>query len=71
MNPDYKLLSVIIPVYNEKSTVGEVIERVSKVKLPLEKEIIVVDDGSNDGTAEVLRKTQTEVKHLYRTPIWN
>jgi len=42
-------LSVIIPVYNEESTVSEVIERVKAV--PYEKEIIVVDDGSTDATA--------------------
>jgi len=47
-------LSVIIPVYNEKSTIAEVISRVAAVRL--EKEIIVVDDGSTDGTVDVLRK---------------
>ena len=45
-------LSVIIPVYNEKSTIAEIIERVKAVDIP--KEIIVVDDGSRDGTTEVL-----------------
>ena len=41
-------LSVIIPVYNEEKTVGEVIRRVVAVKI--EKEIIIVNDGSSDGT---------------------
>jgi glycosyltransferase involved in cell wall biosynthesis len=45
-------VSVIIPVYNEKSTVGEIIDRVRAVDL--EKEMIVVDDGSTDGTAQQL-----------------
>lgn len=54
MNPDFKLLSIIIPVYNEESTVGEVIDLVSKVNLPIAKEIIVIDDGSDDGTVELL-----------------
>jgi len=43
-------LSVIIPVYNEINTIAEIIERVKGV--PIEKEIIVVDDGSTDGTRE-------------------
>lgn len=54
-------LSVIIPVYNEESTVGEVIEQVLSVELSgVEKEVIVVDDGSTDGTAEVLKHEQSE-----------
>jgi len=45
-------LSVIIPVYNEKNTLAEIVERVQKVGL--EKEIILVDDCSSDGTRELL-----------------
>jgi glycosyltransferase involved in cell wall biosynthesis len=47
-------LSVIIPVYNEVATIQEIIERVKQA--PFEKEIIVVDDFSNDGTRELLEK---------------
>ena len=47
-------LSVIIPVYNEKNTVLELLRRVEAVPLSLDKEIIVVDDFSTDGTREVL-----------------
>lgn len=47
-------LSVIIPAYNEKNTVLELLRRVEAVPLSLEKEIIVVDDFSTDGTREVL-----------------
>jgi glycosyltransferase involved in cell wall biosynthesis len=46
-------LSVVIPVYNERDTILEVVSRVNKV--PLEKEIIIVDDFSTDGTREVLQ----------------
>ncbi|MBW2472429.1 MAG: glycosyltransferase family 2 protein [Deltaproteobacteria bacterium] len=45
-------VSVIIPVYNETSTIGEIIDRVRAVDL--EKEMIVVDDGSTDGTSQQL-----------------
>lgn len=46
-------LSIIMPVYNERETISEILQRVREVDLP--KEIIVVDDGSTDGTREVLR----------------
>ncbi len=47
-------VSVVIPVYNELQTVARVISRVAA--LPFEKEIVVVDDCSTDGTVEVLKK---------------
>jgi glycosyltransferase involved in cell wall biosynthesis len=49
-------LSVLIPVYNEEDTLAEVIKRVSEVDL--DKEIIVVDDCSTDGTREILLPMQ-------------
>lgn len=49
-------LSVIIPAYNEKNTIKEIVRRVKQVELPgADKEIIVVDDGSSDGTRDVLK----------------
>jgi glycosyltransferase involved in cell wall biosynthesis len=47
------LLSVIIPVYNEKNTIRQIVERVQAV--PITKEIIIVDDGSRDGTRDILK----------------
>jgi glycosyltransferase involved in cell wall biosynthesis len=48
----FMTLSVIIPIYNEKSTINTLLERVIATKLA--GEIILIDDGSNDGTREVL-----------------
>ncbi|HSR52722.1 MAG TPA: glycosyltransferase family 2 protein [Acidobacteriota bacterium] len=50
-------LSVVIPVYNEKATIKEILRRVHEVDLP--KEIIVVDDGSSDGTRDQLRQWES------------
>lgn len=47
-------LSIIIPVYNEKNTVLELLNRVNNVNFPYSYEIIIVDDGSTDGTREIL-----------------
>ena len=46
-------LSVVIPVYNEVENIGEILKRVQSTKLA--KEIVVVDDGSQDGTRDTLR----------------
>ena len=48
------LISIIVPVFNEAGTVGRVIERLLRIPLPAPREIIVVNDGSTDGTREVL-----------------
>ena len=47
-------LTVIIPVYNEADHINEILKRVQATKLA--KEIIVVDDGSKDGTRDLLQK---------------
>jgi len=49
-----QLLSIIVPVYNEAGTVHQVIDRLLQIPLPLQREIIVVNDGSTDGTRQVL-----------------
>ncbi|MGB9642087.1 MAG: glycosyltransferase family 2 protein [Candidatus Ratteibacteria bacterium] len=47
-------LSIIVPVYNEKSTMASIIQKVLEV--PLDKEIIIVDDGSTDGTTDIIKQ---------------
>jgi glycosyltransferase involved in cell wall biosynthesis len=49
-----ELLSIIVPVYNEAKTIRQVIERLLEISLPVPREIVVVNDGSTDGTTEVL-----------------
>lgn len=51
-------LSVIIPVYNEEKTIAAVVRRVQNA--PFDKEIVIVDDGSSDGTREVLVTLEKE-----------
>jgi glycosyltransferase involved in cell wall biosynthesis len=54
------LLSVVMPAYNERTTIDEIIRRVLAV--PLRIELIVVDDGSRDGTGDILDRLQQELK---------
>ena len=49
-----ELISIVVPVYNEEATVGQVIDRLLAIELPIPREILVVNDGSTDGTRSVL-----------------
>ncbi len=58
------ILSIIIPAYNEEKSVNELLERVKAVDLGMldvEKELIVVNDGSKDNTADIVRKNHKDV----------
>ena len=62
-------VSIIIPVYNERDTIRPLIERV--LALPLDKEVVVVDDGSQDGSMEILRDDIAKrpgVRAFFQTP---
>ena len=58
MNGNPPTLSVIIPAFNEAPTIRQVVEAVKEV--PIDKEIIVVNDGSTDETAEILEQMRAE-----------
>ena len=66
-------LSVIIPVYNERDTIQAILQQVVAVDLKglgLEMELIVVDDGSRDGTREILRETASAIPFvLHEAPV--
>jgi glycosyltransferase involved in cell wall biosynthesis len=59
-------LAIVIPAYNEAATIGDVIRQILAVEMPgIEKEIIVVDDGSSDQTAAIARSEgAVPIRHL-------
>lgn len=65
-----KKLSIVIPCYNEKNTIEKILEEVFAVNLGnTEKEIIIVDDGSKDGTRDILKKlakNKNQIKLIFQ-----
>ncbi|HEX3018806.1 MAG TPA: glycosyltransferase [Chitinispirillaceae bacterium] len=61
-------LSIVIPVFNEEKTIEATIAKVLKAPVPLEissKEIVVVNDGSKDGSAEILNRLQNDSIRIF------
>ena len=59
-------LSIVIPVYNEERTLRKLIDAVEAVELPLTREIILIDDGSIDGTREILKTMTGHYKVIFQ-----
>lgn len=57
-------LSIVIPVYNEEKTLAACVRRVMAVELPLEKELILINDGSTDRTGQEIEKIRAEFQAL-------
>ncbi len=61
-------LTIVIPVYNEQKTIARVVRAVLAADIGLDKEVVVVDDCSRDGTREVLRELEREINAGGRGP---
>jgi glycosyltransferase involved in cell wall biosynthesis len=62
----YRLLSVIVPVFNERTTLLEIVRRMRAVELPMDRELIIVDDGSSDGSDKVLAAIEDSTVRVLR-----
>ncbi len=58
-------LSIVMPVFNEKNTITEILKRIEAVDLGLGKEVIIIDDYSTDGTREILKAYEDKYRILY------
>jgi len=61
---DIKLLSIVITVFNEESTLEKLISSIESIRLNFEKELIFIDDGSTDRSQEILKKFEHKYKVL-------
>jgi glycosyltransferase involved in cell wall biosynthesis len=65
---EYKSLTVIVPVYNERNTVAEIVRRMRRVEMPVDVEIIMVNDASWDGTGDILKALEDSTVRVVHHP---
>ena len=58
------MISIIVPVYNEKNTILKILEKINALK-DIKKEIIIVDDCSTDGTREILKNLNNDIYKIH------
>ena len=61
-------LSIVIPVFNERRTIAEAVRRARTVELPVDREILIIDDGSTDGTGEIIKRLADSTVKTFRHP---
>ena len=66
--PEYHKLSVIVPVYDERNTLQEIVRRMRAVELPVDLEVVIVDDGSTDGTRKILPQLEDSTVRVLLHP---
>jgi glycosyltransferase involved in cell wall biosynthesis len=66
--PAYRKLSVIVPVFNERNTLQEIVRRMRAVELPVDLEVVIVDDGSSDGTRKILSQLEDSTVRVMLHP---
>jgi len=61
-------LSIVIPVYNERRTIAEAVRRARTAQLPVDREILIIDDGSTDGTGEIIKRLADSTVKVFQQP---
>ncbi len=62
-------LSILIPVFNERRTIAEAVRRARTVELPVDREILIIDDGSTDGTGEIIKRLADSTVKVLHQPV--